>query len=98
MGPTNVVYIYFFSCLLVTFHVCLSLLTLCFAQESLGEDFVVVLQEEQLRELLRCVAVCCSVLQCVAVCCSVLQCVAESQKTLTDPIKCQCDHLAGENC
>jgi len=26
--------------------------------------------------VLRCVAVCCSVLQCVAVCCSVLQCVA----------------------
>ena len=26
--------------------------------------------------MLRCVAVCCSVLQCVAVCCSVLQCVA----------------------
>ena len=28
------------------------------------------------RQLLQCVAVCCSVLQCVAVCCSVLQCVA----------------------
>jgi len=26
--------------------------------------------------VLQCVAVCCSVLQCVAVCCSVLQCVA----------------------
>jgi len=26
--------------------------------------------------LLKCSAVCCSVLQCVAVCCSVLQCVA----------------------
>ena len=28
------------------------------------------------RDVLQCVAVCCSVLQCVAVCCSVLQCVA----------------------
>jgi len=27
--------------------------------------------------VVRCVAVCCSVLQCVAVCCSVLQCVAQ---------------------
>ena len=28
------------------------------------------------RQIVLCVAVCCSVLQCVAVCCSVLQCVA----------------------
>ena len=28
------------------------------------------------RDVLQCVAVCCSVLQCVAVCCRVLQCVA----------------------
>jgi len=33
-----------------------------------------VLQSQ--RQMLQCVAVCCSVLQCVAMCCSVLQCVA----------------------
>jgi len=58
MGPINVVYLYLFSYLLVTFHVCWSLLTWYFTQESLGEDFVVILQEEQQRELLRYVAVC----------------------------------------
>ena len=30
--------------------------------------------------MLKCVAVCCSVLQCVVVCCSVLQCVADVKR------------------
>jgi len=34
------------------------------------------------RQVLQCVAVCCSVLQCVAVCCSVLQCDAVHSSTL----------------
>jgi len=43
--------------------------------------------------LMRCVAVCCSVLQCVAVCCSVLQCVALTHSDVTGLIQMRPDLL-----
>jgi len=41
-----------------------------------------------IKEVLQCVAVCCSVLQCVAVCCSVLQCVAVCCRMLQRVAEC----------
>ena len=46
------------------------------------------LEFAMVRDMLQCVAVCCSVLQCVAVCCSVLQCVAVCCRVLQGVAGC----------
>ena len=45
-------------------------------QKMTSDDEILTVQIHFARQVLQCVAVCCSVLQCIAVCCSVLLCVA----------------------